>query len=322
MLETQTWRAIAAIGTIVLLGACTQPAPTHPDSKRSGPSPVASSTVPKVVATTTIICDMAKQIAANTIALTCPLKPASDPHIYEPTPADRKAIEEAKLVLYGGYDFEPNLIKIIDATSPATTKVEVHYVTLPPPKNVWARDPHLWHNAQYGIRMVQIIQTSLAKAAPQNAALYAKNARAVTEEIAQIDTWIKVQIATIPLASRRLVTTHDSLGYYSKAYGIPLKGALQGINTEEKPTARQVAALVKTIQDAKVPTIFAELTINPKLIETVASNAKVKVSSRELFADGLGEPGSEGDTYQKMLVANTKTIVEGLGGKYEAFQAK
>jgi manganese/iron transport system substrate-binding protein len=71
-----------------------------------------------------------------------------------------------------------------------------------------------------------------------------------------------------------------------------------------------------------VPTIFAEVTINPKLIETVAKEANVKVSDRELFADGLGEKGSEGDTYEKMLIANTKPIVEGLGGKYTPFQPK
>jgi manganese/iron transport system substrate-binding protein len=97
---------------------------------------------------------------------------------------------------------------------------------------------------------------------------------------------------------------------------------LGGISTEEKPTASRVAELVKTIRNAKVPTIFAERTLNPKLIEAVAKDAKVKVSDRELFADGLGEPGSEGATYQKMMIANTQAIVEGLGGKYTAFQTK
>ena len=183
-------------------------------------------------------------------------------------------------------------------------------------------DPHVWHNAQNGIHMVETIQSNLAKVAPENAALYAKNAQAMTKEIAQIDTWIKAQVSTIPSASRKLVTTHDALGYYSKAYNIPVEGALGGISTEEKPTASRVAELVKMIRAAKVPTIFAELTINPKLIETVAKDANVKVSGRELFADGLGEPGSEGATYQKMLAANTQAIVEGLGGKYTAFQAQ
>jgi manganese/iron transport system substrate-binding protein len=41
-----------------------------------------------------------------------------------------------------------------------------------------------------------------------------------------------------------------------------------------------------------------------------------------LFADGVGEKGSQGDTYEKMQIANTQTIVEGLGGKYTPFQVK
>jgi manganese/iron transport system substrate-binding protein len=332
MLKNQFWKTAAIAGVAGILGACSQPSPTAQTSPSettatASGSPVAISTGPKVVATTTIICDMAKQIAANTIDLTCPIKPASDPHVYEPTPEDRKAIEEAKLVLYGGYNFEPSLIKIIKATSNAAPNVAVDEVAVPKPQTFeedgkTETDPHVWHNAQNGIRMVETIQSNLAKVAPENAALYAKNAQAITQELAQIDTWIKAQVATIPPASRKLVTTHDALGYYSKAYNIPVEGALGGISTEEKPTASRVAELVKMIRAAKVPTIFAELTINPKLIETVAKDAKVKVSDRELFTDGLGEPGSEGATYQKMLIANTQTIVEGLGGKYRAFQVQ
>lgn len=79
---------------------------------------------------------------------------------------------------------------------------------------------------------------------------------------------------------------------------------------------------MKDIKKASVPTIFAETTINPKLITAVAKNANVKVCERELYADGLGEKGSEGETYQKMLIANTQSIVEGLGGKYTPFPAK
>jgi manganese/iron transport system substrate-binding protein len=332
MLKNNFWKTAAITGIAGLLGACGQPSPTAQTSpgetiSTASGSPTAVSTGPKVVATTTVLCDMTKQIAVNTISLTCPIKPASDPHIYEPTPEDRKAIEEAKLVLYGGYDFEPSLIKIIKATSNTAPKIAVNEVAVPKPQmfeedGKTEIDPHVWHNAQNGIRIVETIERNLAKVVPENAAIYAKNAQAMTQELAQIDTWIKAQVATIPPASRKLVTTHDVLGYYSKAYGIPVEGALGGISTEEKPTASRVAELVKIIQKAKVPTIFAELTMNPKLIEAVAKDAKVKVSDRELFADGLGEPGSDGATYQKMLMSNTQTIVEGLGGKYRAFQAQ
>ena len=58
------------------------------------------------------------------------------------------------------------------------------------------------------------------------------------------------------------------------------------------------------------------MTLNPKLITAIAQEAKVKVAEQEIYADGLGEVSSPGGTYQKMLVSNTKAIVEGLGGKY------
>lgn len=231
------------------------------------------------------------------------------------------------MILYGGYNFEPDLIKLINATSNPAPKVAVDEVAVPKPQQFedegeTVTDPHIWHNAQNGIRMAEAINKSLAQLEPNQAALYADNTQKLTTELTQIDTWIKSQIATIPAAQRQLVTTHDAFGYYSKAYNVPIKGALGGISTEEKPTPTRVTELVKTIKTAGVPTIFAETTINPKLIQTVAKEANVKVSDRELFADGLGEKGTEGDTYQKMLIANTETIVKGLGGKYTAFQPK
>jgi manganese/iron transport system substrate-binding protein len=333
MLKNRFWTIAVVAGFSGLLGACNQPSSTTQSSQASPTaiatvsphSSTASSPGPKVVATTTVLCDLTRQIAATTIDLICPIPSGSDPHIYEPKPGDRKAIEEAKLVLYGGYNFEPSLIKIIHSTSTAAPKIAVGEVAVSNPQTLkedgkTEADPHVWHNARNGIRMIETIQSELAKVAPENTALYAKNAQTITKEIAQIDTWIKVQVATIPPASRKLVTTHDALGYYAKAYSIPLEGALEGVSTDAKPTARRIADLVRIIQATRVPTIFAELTINPQLIKIVAKDAKVKVSDRELFTDGLGEPGREGATYQKMLIANTQAIVEGLGGKYRAFQ--
>ena len=329
----QTWRAATLAIAVSVLTSCSSSAPTSqtsPSDSATGTTasaPATSNTGIKVVATSTVLCDLTKQIAASTVDLTCLIKPASDPHVYQPAPEDRKAIENASLVMYSGYDFEPSLIKLIKSTSNSAPKVAIAEVAVPTPQQFeedgkTVPDPHVWHNAQNGVQMVAAIQSNLAKVAPANAALYAKNAQAVTAELTQIDGWIKSQIATIPEASRKLVTTHDALGYYSKAYNIPIEGALEGVSTEEKPTANRIKELVETIRNDKVPTIFPELTINPKLIDAVAKEANVKVSDRELYADGLGETGSEGDTYQKMLVANTKTIVEGLGRKFAPLAAK
>ena len=150
--------------------------------------------------------------------------------------------------------------------------------------------------------------------------MYADNAQKVTGEIKEIDSWIKQNVATIPANQRKLVTTHDALSYYTEAYNIEYEGTVEGLSTDAEPTAARVAELSKEIKQENVPTIFAETTHSPKLIERVAKEANVKVSEEKLYADGLGEQGTDADTYQKMLVANTKAIVDGLGGKYTAFQ--
>jgi manganese/iron transport system substrate-binding protein len=281
---------------------------------------------PKVVVTNTVLCDLTKQIAASTVEVICLLTPGSDPHIYKLTPEARQSIEDAKLILYGGYDFEPELIKAIKATSNPAPKVAVHEVAVPQPQKFEedgksTTDPHIWHNAQNGIKIAATISTNLEKLVPAQAATYKQNTQKLTSEIAQLNTWIKSEIGTIPAAKKVLFTTHDALGYYSKAYGIPVD-ALEGLSTEEKPNAARAKELVIKIKKAQVPTIYAELTLNPKLITAIAQEAKVKVAEQELYVDGLGEISSLGGTYQKMLASNTKTIVEGLGGKYTPFVAK
>jgi manganese/iron transport system substrate-binding protein len=285
------------------------------------------SSKPRVVATTSILCDVTKQIAQDTIDLTCLVDAGSDPHDFKPRPSDRMAITRANLVLYSGYSFEPEIIKLINATNGNFTKVAVNEMAVPLPLQFEedgekVSDPHVFHTAQNGARIVEVIGASLNLLAPSKSSMYKANTKKLSAELLQIDSWIKAQIATIPPNQRKLVTTHDAFGYYSKAYGISVAGALQGVSTEEQATPKRVSELVRVIKQEGVPTVFAESTINPKLITAVAKEAKVKVSDRELFADGLGEVGSEADTYQKFFIANTQTIVEGLGGQFTPFKSK
>ncbi len=336
MFQALSIKRVATLALLAGLVGCSSPptsSTTAPQTANSSPASSASkpgtpsANAPLVVATNTVVCGLTKQIAANTVNLKCLIDAGSDPHVYEPKPEDSKAIETAKLIFYGGYDFEPTLIRLIKATSNPAPKIAVHEVAVPTPQQFEEDgksvvDPHVWQNAQNGLRIAEVIRDNLATLEPNNAKLYADNASKLATEIGQLDTWIKTQVATIPTSSRKLVTTHDAFGYYSKAYSIPIEGALGGISTEEAPTATRVKDLVKDVKTTNVSTIFAEVTINPKLIESVAKEAGVKVSDRELFADGLGAPGSEGETYTGMLTANTKTIVEGLSGKYTPFQPK
>ncbi|MBR8827894.1 MAG: zinc ABC transporter substrate-binding protein [Gomphosphaeria aponina SAG 52.96 = DSM 107014] len=294
-------------------------------------SPSTADDRPLVVATTDILCDLTEQIAQETVNLQCLVNAGVDPHVYQPTPDDRRAIDAADLVLYAGYNFEPSLIKLVDATSNSAPKVAVNELAVPQPLMGSAHDheaeetvpdPHVWHDPKNGIAMVNVIAQELENLQPDFAQKYQENANFINAEITQIESWIAGQIATIPPEKRKLVTTHDALGYYVNAYELEFEGALSGLSTDESPTAARVGELITEVKESNVPTIFAETSVNPKLIETVAREANVKVSERELYADGLGEKGADGDSYQKMLIANTQTIVEGLGGSFTEFQAE
>src|SRR5919202_383987 len=343
MFKSLSFKTCAVANATVLalalgLPGCTSKQETTNSSRNTtaGTSSVpVDSKRPKVVATSSVLCDITEKIAQDTVDLTCLIPAGTDPHVYAPKPSDRKAIEQANLILYNGYGFEESLIKLIQSTKNTAPKVAVGEIAVPKPlkgeehkreHGVGEKaqveqehsefDPHVWQDAKNGVRIVETLSDNLKKISPNKAATYTSNAEKMTRELTQLDSWIKSQISTIPAKQRKLVITHDAMGYYAAAYGIPIEGALQGISTEEKPTAGRMKELVDEIKKASVPTIFAEATINPKLIETVAKEANVKVSAQKLFADGLGDKGTQADTYEKMLIANTQAIVKGLGGKY------
>jgi manganese/iron transport system substrate-binding protein len=304
-----TPKSLALLTLLLLATGCSQ---------QKAPESTNSPQRPLVFVTTDVLCDLTKQIAQTTVELKCAIAAGTDPHAYQATPADRQAIEKADLVLYAGHDFEPTLIKIIKATNSPAPKIAVNEVAVPQPFSPdHGRDPHVWHNAQHGMAMAKTIEARLTQLLPANRSRYQQQRTLLTDRLGQIDLWIKTQIATIPAPARQLFTTHDALGYYGRAYGLPIEGALQGLSTEEKPTAQRAKELVDRLKKSGVPMVFVEASSNSKLIASLAQEARVKISQDSLYADGLGPLGSNGDTYPKMLMANTRAIVTGLGGKYE-----
>jgi manganese/iron transport system substrate-binding protein len=279
---------------------------------------------PQVVSTSTILTDLASRVGGDDIQLIGILKPGTDPHVYEPVPADSASLERATLILYNGYNLEPGLIKLMKASGTNARQVAVGEVVPPlqlEKEGAKVPDPHVWGNAKNVVRMTEAIRDALIEVSPQAKDRFSQNADRLIAELNRLDTWIRQQIQTIPPQNRKLVTTHDAFQYFGQGYGLPIAGTLIGISTEEQPSAQTVQRLVQSIRAANVPAIFAETTINPALIKTVAQEAGIKLAPRELYSDSIGAPGSEGDSYIKMMVSNTTTIVEALGGKVTPFQS-
>ncbi|PSB10302.1 metal ABC transporter substrate-binding protein [Pleurocapsa sp. CCALA 161] len=289
---------------------------------------------PKVVASHNVICDLVKTVAQDTIDLTCLIDANQDPHSYNPTPSDSKAIEEAQLIFYGGYELEPQVTKLLSATK--TPKIALYEQAVTKPmmvaedhhdesaekpaaesaaSNELEPDPHVWHNVANTVKMVELIQAIFLQANPSAADQYLVNSKNLTEQLWQLDAWIKDRIATIPEQQKVLVTTHDSLNYYVKAYYLKDYQTLQGLSDKSSPTASQVRKLSAEIKKTGIPTIFAEATASDRVIQNVARAADVKLSTEKIYADGLGEAKN----YFEMMSHNTCAIANGLGGKCQPF---
>ncbi|KAF3887829.1 MULTISPECIES: metal ABC transporter solute-binding protein, Zn/Mn family [Nostocales] len=325
LLLTQPLRTFLIALTIGFFG-CNNPSQlTNISSANTPASDELTNKLPKVVATTSILCDLTKQIARDTVKLTCLIPSNSNPLVYEPKPEDGDAIEQAQLILYNGYDLEPNLVQLIRTRNNSGLRVAVAQRAVSKPIKVKVEkttlaNPYVWHNAKNAIGMVDVISRNLGKTVPENASLYKDNAQKLKQELNQLNTWISERIESIPEDHRKLIATRNAMAYYAKAYDMAYAVVLRGSNPDGMPTPKRTKALAKYIRKNQIPTIFTETTNNSNAVATVAEQANVKISERQLFVDSLSEPGTEADTYQKMMVANTRTIVEGLGGTYLIFE--
>jgi len=114
----------------------------------------------------------------------------------------------------------------------------------------------------------------------------------------------------IPLQNRKLVTNHPSFGYLCERYGLEQVGAVYPISPSAEPSARDIARLQDLIHHYRVPAIFTESTVNPKLAEQVAADAGATIVT--LYTGSLGAPGSGAETYLNMMRYNIEAIVEAL----------
>ena len=262
---------------------------------------------PEVVATTTQVADMTRAVAGKAISVKQILQPNADPHEYEPRPSDAEAVASAKLVIRSGGDVDDWLDGVIGQ---AGGKASV--VTLIDSVRRRGADPHWWQDPRNGIAAVEAIRAALSRADPKGAAGYRARAAAYEAKLRALDKGIRACVAHLPSGQRKLVTSHDALGYYARRYGFKVIGAaIPSLSTQAQPSAKSTQRLVNQIRNQHVAAIFPESSLNPKLEQAIARDAGAKVAGA-LWADTLGPKGSTGATYAGSLAANTRTIVSAL----------
>ena len=260
-----------------------------------------------VVATTTQVGDLAREVGGPRVDVRQILQPNSDPHDYEPRPSDARDAEQASVVLRSGGEVDDWLSGLLDAGGSNAEAVDLS-------GSVRARgdDPHWWQDPRNARRAVAAIRDALVEADPGGRRGYEKRTASYMRRLEKLDRSVASCIARIPPDQRKLVTSHDALGYYTSRYGLELVGAvIPSQSSQAQPSSKDIRSLVDQIRTQKVRAIFPESSLSPKLERAVSRESGAAVGGA-LWADTLGPRGSSGATYIESIQSNTCAIAAGV----------
>ena len=307
-----TWLgALALLALLALAVACGGPQDRAPFALK--PVPLAEGEKLRVLATTTIVGDVVKEVGGGDIELTVLIPPGADPHTYEPTPQDLKALERAHVVFVNGVGLESALEPLLKSAAKSPIVEVSEGVALrrlaESPEKAGQPDPHVWFNPLNVITWARNVENALSALDPAHAESYRAGADRYAEELKQLDAWIEEQVSRIPPERRKLVTDHLAFGYFADRYGFEQVGAVfPGFSTGAEPSARELAELEESIRRLGVPAIFVSNTVNPALAERIARDTGVKVVP--LYIGSLSGPEGPAPTYIEMMRYDVRAIVE------------
>lgn len=271
-----------------------------------------------VVASFSIVGDMAREIGGDRVDVVSLVGPDQDAHVFQPSPADVKKLSASRLFVTNGLGLEGWMGRLTKASSFKGVLVEAG-------KGIKTRmapaeegeehghdvvDPHAWHDPQRVQVYIRNITAGLIKADPQGKDEYNRRAADFAARVKQEDDWAAKQFAAIPATKRKMLTSHDAFGYFGERYGIKLL-AIQGVSTEAEASAKGVAQLVRQVRQEKVSAVFMENMTDKRLLEQLTREAKVKIGG-ELYADALSKPSGPAGDYLKLFHYNVETILKSI----------
>jgi ABC-type Zn uptake system ZnuABC Zn-binding protein ZnuA len=249
----------------------------------------------QVIATTTIAADIVRHVAGPDVEVDALLPESASPHDYAASAKDRAELEDADVVVAWGAGLEEGLpLDELDAEPVELAAGE--------------EDPHIWMDPREIARRVLHITTALQEADPANTVAYRERAVTYMDELAELDRDVRRMLAVIPPDRRKLVSSHDSLGYFVRRYDFEFVGAPFGLVPESEASAETVSSLIDKVESEDVPAVFAEDTDDPELMRQIGEEAGVKVVD-DLLTEGFGD---RVDGYEEMLRYDAERIAEAL----------
>jgi ABC-type Zn uptake system ZnuABC Zn-binding protein ZnuA len=295
---------------------------------------------PTITATTGIWADVTERVAGEDAEVEQVIPDSSSPHDFQLSAQDRSEIEDSALLVYNGAGLEAGVpIDEIDVT---TFAVADHVGELLPFEEEGehaeeeshaeeehageeehaeeepagdeeehehgSEDPHVWMDPTRVATALPALADALAEADPEHAAGYRQRARDYATELQALDAEIKQALGPIPTQERKLVTSHDALGYFADRYDLEVIATpFPASGPEAEPSARTITEVEDAIVDSGVRTVFAEETDDPEVLERIADETGVEIEDA-LLVEAPGEAGG----YAEMLREDAELLRNGL----------
>ncbi len=296
--------ALALVALAALLAACS-------GAGGGSPSAVPGAGV-SVVTTSSVFGDLVRQVGGSRVDVVSLVPRGVDPHTFEPKPSDAARLAGARLIVMNGLGLDDWLARTIESSGSTAAVVRlgenlpgVDYIA---GGEAVEPNPHLWLDVTYAMKYVDRIADALVAADPAGGAAYRDGAAAYRSRLADLDRWVRDEIATIPPADRKLVLYHDAFPYFTRAYGLTAVGTIVDAAGQE-PSAGEMAALIDAVKAAGAKAVFSEAQFPPNLVQRLADETGARVVS-DLYDDALGDPPL--DTYEAMIRHDVEQLVNAL----------
>jgi zinc transport system substrate-binding protein len=269
-----------------------------------------------------------ERIGGDRVTVTSIISPGVEAHDFEPTPGDIRRISEADVLIYNHPAFETWIEDAI-GTAGNGALVIVKAADLPddlefaddrgaeeeeePGGNAHEdgeTDPHVWLNPVEAAAQARAIETALAQADPEGAALFKANADALAAELMDVDQQYADALASCQLDE--IVVSHLAYGHLAERYGLHELG-LSGLSPEFESGPQQIAAIVDEMRALGISYILQEPIADDRLAETVAAETRATILPLHPLESLTQGETDAGETFFTIMAKNLESLKTALG---------
>lgn len=272
-----------------------------------------------IVATTTMLGNLAKEIGGEDVSITTLMGVGVDPHLYAPKASDTNALRRSDFIIFNGLDLEGKMTSVLVNLSNSKAHVNAGIElqngngTLITQDDEYPYDPHIWFDVENWIVVAKGLGRELAAFDPDNATAYQTRTNTYVTQLEDLHQWILNRTDELTQAQRVLVTAHDAFAYFANAYDFEVE-AIQGISTESEASIADINNLVEIVIAKNVKSIFIESSVPRRTIDAVINAARdrghILTVGGELYSDSLGD--GDHSNYINAVKHNVNTIVDNL----------